>query len=96
MHRFWDSGNSLVTVETDLEGMYRVIARMSKNKNEKMSSEILKKDEKKIFLMLHVIFLSVTLVTNWQTVGLIYVTAAYSYTEVKETIYSEKKICNLR
>lgn len=35
--------------------------------------------------MLHVIFLSVTLVTNWQTVGLIYVTAAYSYSEVKET-----------
>lgn len=40
--------------------------------------------------MLHVIFLSVTLVTNWQTVGLIYITAAYSYAEVKETIYSDE------
>lgn len=40
VHRFWNSGNSPVTVETALEGMYRVMERMSKNKSEKMSSEI--------------------------------------------------------
>lgn len=44
--------------------------------------------------MLHYIFLSVTLVTNWQTVGLIYVIAAYSYIEVKEAIYSAEWLLN--
>lgn len=42
--------------------------------------------------MLHVIFLSVTLVTNWQTVGLIYVTAANSYTELKLFIVTGKYV----
>lgn len=40
VHCFWNSGNSPVTVETALEGMYRVMERMSKNKSERMSSEI--------------------------------------------------------
>lgn len=35
----WNSGNSLVTVETDLEGMHKEMERMSKNKSERMPSE---------------------------------------------------------
>jgi len=42
--------------------------------------------------MLHVIFLSVTLVTNWQTVGLIYVTHCSQFIHLKLFIVNGKYV----
>ncbi len=85
-----------VTVETSPQGhiyIYRLMVRMSKNKSEKnairdilMKARRLTEPHKKIIIFLF----SYLLVTNWQRVGFIYVTATYSYTEVKYTIYSDE------